>query len=290
MWIQEACKACSVTKKAVEYYIKQGLVHPEVDANGYRKFNEQELARLKELAVLRGVGLGIPEIREVLASKNKSAAISKYSYLLHLKHQQQREQEKRLERLAKDYDIDRELQEMNAGWNRFKYSLRERLVLSFPGTFGMYLSIHFGSFLDVAVDNAEKEQACQDIIDFLDHLEIPEELDALLEEHFPLMRMEDMAEVSGSLQQVILHAPEAYFEEHLEEIQKYTEYRNSEHYKTTPAYKLQQSLMEFQRTSGYNDIFIPKMKILSPAYREYTDKLQAANEILAEKIKFDSFE
>lgn len=283
MLIQEACKACSITKKAVEYYIKQGLVHPEVDANGYRNFNGQELARLKEIAVLRGLGLGIPEIRNVLESKNKSAAVSKYSYLTHLKHQQQLEREKRLERLAEDYDIDRELQEMNAYRNRI-FSLQERLVLSFPGAFGMYLSIHFGPFLDIAVDSDEKEQAFMNIIHFLDRLDIPEEMDALLEQHFPLMRMEDMAEVSGSLQQVILHAPESYIEEHREKIQAYNEYRNSEHYKTTSAYKLQQVLLKFQRDSGYAGIFIPNMKILSPAYREYADKLHAANRIFVEKF------
>lgn len=283
MLIHEVCERCFITKKAVEYYIRQGLVHPEIDANGYRNFSRQDLSRLKEIAVLRGSGLGIPEIRNVLASKNKSAAVSKYSYLARLKHQQQLEREKRLERLAKDYDIDRELQEMHDHRN-WIFSLRERLVLSFPGAFGMYLSIHFGPFLDIAVDSDDKEQACMNIIHFLDHIEIPEEMDALLEQHVPLMRMEDMAEVSGTLQQTILHDPAAYIEEHREKIQAYNEYRNSEHYKTTSAYKLQQALLEFQRASGYADIFIPNMKILSSAYRDYADKLQAANRIFVEKF------
>lgn len=283
MLIHEVCERCFITKKAVEYYIRQGLVHPEIDVNGYRNFSGQDLSRLKEIAVLRGLGLGISEIRNVLASKNKSAVVSKYSYLARLKHQQQLEREKRLERLAEDYDIDRELQEMHDHRN-WIFSLRERLVLSFPGAFGMYLSIHFGPFLDIAVDSDDKEQACMNIIHFLDRLEIPEEMDALLEQHVPLMRMEDMAEVSGTLQQTILHDPEAYIEEHREKIQAYNEYRNSEHYKTTSAYKLQQALLEFQRDSGYTDIFIANLKILSPAYRDYADKLQAANRIFVEKF------
>lgn len=283
MLIHEVCERCFITKKAVEYYIRQGLVHPEIDDNGYRNFSGQDLSRLKEIAVLRGSGLGIPEIRNVLASKNKSAAVSKYSYLARLKHQQQLEREKRLERLAEDYDIDRELQKMHDHRNRI-FSLRERLVLSFPGAFGMYLSIHFSPFLDIAVDSDDKEQACMNIIHFLDRLEIPEEMDALLEQHVPLMRVEDMAKVSGTLQQTILHDPEAYIEEHREKIQAYNEYRNSEHYKTTSAYKLQQALLEFQRDSGYADIFIPNMKILSSAYRDYADKLQAANRIFVEKF------
>ena len=31
--------------------------------------------------------------------------------------------------------------------------------------------------------------------------------------------------------------------------------------------------------SGYNDVFIPAMQRLSPAYREYHKSLQAANEV-----------
>lgn len=43
-------------------------------------------------------------------------------------------------------------------------------------------------------------------------------------------------------------------------------------------------MSDFQRESGYTDIFIPNMKILSPAYRAYADKLQATNQIFVEKF------
>ena len=38
-------------------------------------------------------------------------------------------------------------------------------------------------------------------------------------------------------------------------------------------------LKQFQKESGYNDVFIPAMQRLSPAYREYHKSLQAANEV-----------
>ena len=38
-------------------------------------------------------------------------------------------------------------------------------------------------------------------------------------------------------------------------------------------------LKQFQSESGYNDVFIPAMQRLSPAYREYHKSLQAANEV-----------
>jgi hypothetical protein len=43
------------------------------------------------------------------------------------------------------------------------------------------------------------------------------------------------------------------------------------------------TLTEFQKNSGYYDIFIPNLKILSPLYYAYIRKLEAANEILVEK-------
>ncbi|GIP31587.1 MerR family transcriptional regulator [Paenibacillus sp. J2TS4] len=53
MLIHEVCKKCSLTKKAIEYYEKQGLVHPEVGGNGYRNYSDKDLSLLKEISVLR---------------------------------------------------------------------------------------------------------------------------------------------------------------------------------------------------------------------------------------------
>lgn len=60
-------------------------------------------------------------------------------------------------------------------------------------------------------------------------------------------------------------------------ISAWLEYRESAAFKAGPGYRLQQSLREFQSRSGYHDIFIPNLKILSGSYREYHRKLEAAN-------------
>lgn len=283
MRIHEVCESCSITKKAVEYYIKQGLVHPKMDASGYRDFSQQDLSRLKEIAVLRGLGLGVADIGEILASENKPAAIAKHSYGVQLKQQRLNEQQERLEQLAANYDIDRELKYIRTRLE-LKYSVLERLAQAFPGVLGLYLSIHFGPFLNGGVDSTEKEQAYLNIVHFLDQLRLTEETEQFLEQNLPQMQLEDMREISGHLQQVILQDPEGYLEKQQEEIEAYLKYRNSEDYKATPAYKLQQVLMEFQRESGYTEVFIPNLKILSPAYREYADKLQAANGLFEKRF------
>ena len=65
MLINEVCRICSLTKKAVEYYIEQGLVTPAVQDNGYRDFTYMEVARMKKISVLRNLGLSVPDIREI---------------------------------------------------------------------------------------------------------------------------------------------------------------------------------------------------------------------------------
>jgi len=43
-------------------------------------------------------------------------------------------------------------------------------------------------------------------------------------------------------------------------------------------------MKSFGETSGYNDIFIPAMRRLSPSYEEYYQNLMKANEIFVERF------
>ena len=71
--------------------------------------------------------------------------------------------------------------------------------------------------------------------------------------------------------------PEKYIHNNKEMLEQYRAVAESEEYKASPAYRLQEYLKQFQRESGYNDVFIPAMQRLSPAYCEYHKSLQAAN-------------
>ncbi len=57
MFIHEICRLTALTKKAVEYYEKQGLLNPEIMDNGYRYYTQSELDALKEIALLRKMGI-----------------------------------------------------------------------------------------------------------------------------------------------------------------------------------------------------------------------------------------
>ena len=73
MLINEVCKECNLTKKAVEYYAEQGLIQPRITENGYRQFSETDALKLKRIAVLRGLGFSVPEIRTILENDSRTA-------------------------------------------------------------------------------------------------------------------------------------------------------------------------------------------------------------------------
>ena len=59
MLINEVCKRCGLTKKAIEYYEEQGLTRPQIMENGYRAFSEDDVIRLNKITVLRGLGISV---------------------------------------------------------------------------------------------------------------------------------------------------------------------------------------------------------------------------------------
>ena len=69
MYISDACKAASTTKKAIEYYCEKGLIKPAATENGYRLFSEEDVARLKKISALRSMGVSVGDIKELLETE-----------------------------------------------------------------------------------------------------------------------------------------------------------------------------------------------------------------------------
>ena len=65
------------------------------------------------------------------------------------------------------------------------------------------------------------------------------------------------------------------------------EYKESNAYKKTDAYVIQQLLKKFCENSGYNEIFIPAMRKLSPSYESYYLKLLHADDILKKELHLE---
>ena len=216
MLIKEICRLCGLTKKAVEYYEAKGLVHPGILENGYRDYSETEIAALKELSVLRRCGLGISEIKAILGSGNKRAALEKYKYLSELKMQRLAAIQKCMDSLIEDYNIDREFDCLSSR-SEDTYTIKERLVYAFPGNYGLFLSLHFGRFLDGFIDTEEKRRAYDEIISYLDNVDLflSDDLSDFLEEALTLNE--------GSSIKQLENGTNTAMSEMLEDVQAYLE-------------------------------------------------------------------
>jgi len=284
MLIKEVCKECKLTKKAVEYYEQEGLISPKIDENGYRNYSAEDVSILKEIGVLRKLGISIAEIKGILTSTNKSAALAKCKYKMDLEIERAMARKKCLERLAKDYDIEQAAAYIEEEIEK-NFTIKEKLLQAFPGGYGKLLCIHFGRFLEGKIDTEEKEMAYNKIVEYLDKvqgIEFPGELEEFLEQGIGLMEEDVMERINSSLMDAISDI-NGYMEKNKEVIEKYFEYINSDEYKNSPAYKIKQLLLKFQQEIGYYDVFIENLKILSDSYREYAEKLQVANKAFLDK-------
>ncbi|MDE6052423.1 MAG: MerR family transcriptional regulator [Lachnospiraceae bacterium] len=275
MFINEVCKKCKLTKKAVEYYIEQGLITPSARENGYRDFSETDIVRLKKISVLRGLGLSIADIQGVLADPN--ASLNQISHQKNLEISIMQEKQKLIQELAKTQDWEK-VQDKLLRLQR-KQSVLERLRNAFPGYYGNYICQHFAPYLGEAVRTQEQQEAFDTIIAFLDgvHFEIPDDLREYYDEITADFNDRILDNVSAGMRSAILDI-EKYIDENREVIESSMVYKKTAEYKSSQAYRMEEVLKQFNSTSGYSDIFIPAMCRLSKSYREYYETLQIANE------------
>jgi len=68
--IQELARGAGTTSRTLRHYDEIGLLPPaRIGSNGYRYYDEDGLVRLQRILVLRGLGLGLPRIAEILGER-----------------------------------------------------------------------------------------------------------------------------------------------------------------------------------------------------------------------------
>ena len=283
MLINEVCKKCSLTKKAVEYYIEQGLVFPTMQENGYRCFTEEDAGRLKKISVLRNLGLSVVEIRNVLSDES-GAVMQEIAGRKKLEIAVLQEKQNLIQELADNHDwehVQDKLQQLEK-----KQSILERLLNVFPGYYGRYACAHFAIYLNEPIVTDEQQEAFNTIIEFLDNtdFDIPDDLRQYLDEVLDetIVRCENgldgFAEKIFVSMNNFVQEPDQFLADYREIIEEYMAYIQTDEYRASDTYRLQESFRQFGKVSGYNDIFIPAMCRLSKTYREYQEKLKKADE------------
>lgn len=67
--IQEIARLAGTTSRTLRHYDDIGLLPPSrIAHNGYRHYDGQALVRLQRILLLRELGLGLPQIAEVLGA------------------------------------------------------------------------------------------------------------------------------------------------------------------------------------------------------------------------------
>lgn len=283
MLLHEALKRTGLTRKAVEYYIAQGLIAPQTAENGYREFSETDVSRLEKIAVYRKLGVSAADIQKILDGSEKQAL----SRIL-LRHTlaAKREEKKRelLEILssgASISDISAQLDALDA-----QESIADRLLAAFPGHFGQYFALHFAHFLQEPIQTDAQRRAYETIVKWLDNLpplDLPDDLRAFLDETAQYMDPRLMDDTHAAVL-AASENPEAYLKEHEDALRAYMAMKDTEEYKSSPAARLMEHMKTFQQQSGYIDVFLPAMEELSLSYAIYRERLEAANEVFVKEL------
>ena len=297
MLINEVCNLTGLTKKAISYYEKQGLIKPRKFSNGYREYSEDDIALLNEISLYRKLDISIKDIKIIIKNKDKKNIINNI-----IKDKQNKEMKIKMQMIYLEKIIDtnfdensiKELNEeiIEIEKNNGEFIKRE-LARAFPNGIGRYLSYHFAPYLNEPIDTVEKYSAWIEIVEFLDN--VPEiKIPRFIEIVYENTTNEMAKQISDGTRNEInnmLNAEGEELEKYKKKLLESIEKQNNKSLLKgmNPFYKFKKQLNEFFNSSGYYNIFIPNMKILSSDYKEYHDKLMKLNDKLSKElgIKYD---
>ena len=77
MTIKEVEELLGIPRASIRFYEKERLIDPKREGNGYREYDENDVATLKKIIIFRKLGLPVSEIEDILdGSKPLSEALS----------------------------------------------------------------------------------------------------------------------------------------------------------------------------------------------------------------------
>lgn len=284
MLINEIAKRCNITKKAVQYYVEQGLLFPEILENGYKDFSEEDTEILRQIVLYRKLDLSIREIRNLLINPE---SIYEILHQRTLKLEKEKMKQELLRRIASGERIENLQGEIqNLSTNAI---ISQKLLEMFPSYYGKYISLNFSRYLTGKIETKDQKQAFDIIIEFFDNapdLELPDDLKEYLDEYIEFYSGEQGTEQINQMLEAKDKAFEdidEFTEKNKEILDEYYRVRQTEEFKQTPAYRFMEIMKEFCSSSGYYDVFIPAMRRLSPLYNEYYEQMLRANEEFVKK-------
>ena len=279
MTMHEVCARLGLTKKAVRYYVVEGLIAPRRLENGYADFSEADCETLERIALLRRLDLPLCEIRVLLAGGSAEAALNRLG--------KQIAREQAALRLLSGFSETRDYASLKRALTaeEQKRTIAERLESAFPGGFGRVVALMFAPYLTQPAETADQQSALGEIIAFLDNAPAmdPALIDEMQRTFAPIDA--ETAEKMRRAKESAATDPQNWLEENEELVRQYAAFKQSAAYRASPAGKIEDYLRAFCQESGYNDVFIPALRRLSPAYDAYQRRLIAANDAFSRALQ-----
>lgn len=284
MKIKEAAQAVGCTSRAIKFYEDKGLL-PAVtrSANGYRDYTDRDIRRLHEIQVYRKLGIGLEDIRRLLSSNDQTAL----SAILEKKRSELADRQKELAALEAYIRCpDPQALDEAIDFSSIAAAIRAQL----PGFFGEYCASHFAPHLTHRITTEEQREAYAAILAFWDQPKLRLPLGFYLSTLF----MRVMPKVGVSAEQAaanvdariasMLSPSEEVYARIKAQTLKTVRLRENPFVRYSLPEWIKRRMMRRLQDCGYNDIFIPAMKRLSPSYRAYHDALDALNDRLCRDL------
>lgn len=283
MKINEVIQQVDLTKRAIKYYEEQGLLSVNKDENGYRNYTEEDINILKEISVYRKLGISIKDIKTLLEKKDDQLLNNIYKEKIN-KLEEYKNEAELLKKFIDNNDVD-DIYE-NLDYETIGKAIQDMI----PGFYGYYFMNHFMPYLQMKIETKEQENAYKRIIEFLDNAEIKIPLLMKISSYimYKLLPKQDMSKMVEQMEvktKQYINISEEEYEKLKEQTRKNVKMKNSVVFKYHPAFISQRKFMRCIQDSGYNDIFIPNMILLSPKYKEYHEALSSINERICNDLR-----
>lgn len=292
MKINDVCKETKLTKKAINYYEDKGLISPYKDENGYRVYSSEDIKILKEICIYRRLDIPVKDIKKIIKSKDKNQLLLSLINEKQSKIIEAKKQERYLKLLiSSDFDEEK-LRQLNeeiiSDENNNGVFIKNELKRAFPGGVGIYFANHFAPYLNESIDTKEKYDAWINIIEFLDNIEefkIPK----FLMMYYQTMSEEMIIFINNAQKahiEKILYSEGEELEDFKKDFLKYVDKQNDKSLlsEINPFVKMKKQMYDYFEEIGYNDVFLPNLKILSNSYKEYSDKLNEVNDKICKEL------
>ena len=279
MLINKVSIETSTTKKAIIYYIEKGLITPCSLKNGYREFTEKDISKIKEITILRKLGLGIEDITEVL-SDTTGGVLQKLSFKKELDIEKDILRQGVMDKLSGGISYKEIIDDIKIIEDRTMVA--DKILQVFPDRYGRFIWLHFARFLNEPIITYKQRCAYEKIIKVLDDmpkLEFTPEIEnymAHITKNISNNQIVSLVEETKKSMENI----DEFLVKNKEQLDKYLIFKKSDEYRNAIAYRFGNMMKDFYNTKGYYEIFIPAMKELSSSYYEYTICIEEANKKL----------